>query len=66
MELENNAVNEILAGNIDASPVYNGNFNDLPCKYCDYYGVCGFDKNTLNNARKMLKNIKIDNFVKGE
>ena len=66
LELENNAVNEILAGNIDASPVYNGNFNDLPCKYCDYYGVCGFDKNTLNNARKMLKNIKIDNFVKGE
>ena len=66
LELENKAVDEILSGNIDASPVFNGSGNDLPCKYCDYNGVCGFDKNTLVGARKMLKNIKLNNFVKGE
>ena len=42
---------EILEGNVKVNPYENGNTNS--CTYCDYSGVCGFDRRLGDTYRKI-------------
>ena len=46
---------EILEGEISVNPYYQLKGKGTACDYCEYYAICGFDKN-LNGARYRLLN----------
>lgn len=49
----------ILEGNINISP-YKKSDGTTPCTYCEYMGICQFDKSLGNNYRLMVKMDKDD------
>jgi ATP-dependent helicase/nuclease subunit B len=49
----------ILEGNIDISP-YKKTDGTTPCTYCEYMGICQFDKSLGNNFRLISKMDKDD------
>jgi len=53
---------EIVSGNIDISPVKDGKF--LPCSYCKYRAVCGFDPDVHSCRHK--KNFSSDEEIWNE
>lgn len=60
MVLSKNAVGEILCGNIEKSPIQNG---DKPaCEFCTYKNICGLMHSSCNKARKMKK-VEFENFA---
>ena len=60
-ELENKAVEEILSGYINPSPLVKKNYS--PCDFCDYRWVCGIEKTNNPERRKIIKNIDFNNFI---
>ncbi|SMB97882.1 DNA helicase/exodeoxyribonuclease V, subunit B [Thermanaeromonas toyohensis ToBE] len=48
---------EILEGNIELSPYRKGSY--IPCKYCPYQPVCGFDPLLPGNRYRFLPELKI-------
>lgn len=51
--------NEIMSGNVDISPTKDGKF--MPCNYCKYIAVCGFDPD-IHPCRR-LKHFKSDDEI---
>lgn len=49
---------EILSGKIDIVPYYKN--KKTPCEYCEYKGICQFDKNRLRNDYNYIPNLKED------
>ena len=45
---------DILNGNIDIKPYYKD--KKTPCEYCEYKGICQFDKNKLDNEYSYVPN----------
>lgn len=63
-KLECNAVQEILSGYIEPSPLVIN--KKSPCAYCDYRYVCGLENKENNEGRKALTTIDFNNFIEGE
>ncbi len=47
---------EILGGNIVVKPVKRG--DKIPCEYCKFHSICGFDKKTNGYQYKKLRKLK--------
>ena len=51
-----NISKEILSGKIDIKPYYKN--KKTPCEYCEYKGICQFDKNKFGNEYNYIRKIK--------
>ncbi len=52
-----NFLNELLSGNIKASPV------EGACSNCEFFNICSFKNNNSDKARKVSKNIDINDIM---
>lgn len=60
-ELECKAVEEILSGYIEPSPLVLN--KKSPCAYCDYKNVCGLERTNNPQGRKNIEKIDFNNFI---
>ena len=60
INLISKAIDDILTGEITPSPLVLGSFD--ACKYCQYEGVCRFDKNCGNYKRNPKIKVEKENF----
>lgn len=60
MALSRGAVGEILSGNIEKSPIQNG--DNLACEYCTYKNVCGL-MYASNKKGRRTKKVSFENFA---
>ena len=58
------ATKEILAGNIEASPLELGSKEE--CEYCEFRSACPRNLNSVEGVRKALGKIEFAHFVQGE
>jgi ATP-dependent helicase/nuclease subunit B len=61
LEIEQNAVKEIMSGYIKPSPLVIG--DKSPCHYCAYKSVCGLESTDMPDGRKAIKDIEFHNFL---
>ena len=54
------AIDEILQGYIEPSPIKVTSSDKLKCAYCPYYAVCGVKKSNYAQGRKCYSEVKID------
>lgn len=47
---------KISQGNIDIAPYKKG--NEIPCTYCSYTSVCGFENGVLNNKYRIINDLE--------
>ena len=59
-QLCDKAINEILSGYIEPSPIRLSSSDRLPCENCSFAGVCGVDKTRYAFGRKCYSDVKID------
>lgn len=57
-KLIKNISKDILSGNIEIKPYYKD--KKTPCEYCEYKGICQFDKNKLGNEYSYVPNYNKD------